>query len=74
MPGFMWVLGYCYTCNAQIQFNPNLVPSVPAHLTTTGTKEPVCRPCIERANPERAKSGLPPIVILNGAYDPEPCP
>ena len=65
----MSVIGRCYTCGALITFSPTLVPSLPASLTRTGEKEPVCRGCIERSNPERIKNGLPPIVILEGAYE-----
>lgn len=67
----MWCHGHCYTCRAFISFAPTKVPSLPANLTHTGEKEPVCRACIERANPDRKKNGLPPIVILEGAYEPE---
>jgi len=34
-----------------------------------GAREPICRKCVERANPERIANGLPPIVILEGAYE-----
>lgn len=70
----MSVLGHCYTCRALITFSPTLVPSVPAHLTTTGEREPVCRTCIERANPERVKNGLAPIVIHPHAYEGDEAP
>lgn len=69
---YMTLMCRCYTCGAPLLCNPLRVPSVPAHLTTTGEKEPVCKACVDRANPQRAKRGLPPIVILPGAYDPEP--
>jgi len=72
--GFMMVMGHCYTCGGLIFFSPTLVPSVPANLTTTGEREPVCRTCIERANPERIKKGLAPIVIAPGAYEGDECP
>lgn len=71
---FMMVMGPCYTCGATITFSPTKVPSVPAKLTTTGEREPVCRTCIERANPERIAKGLAPIVILPGAYEGDECP
>lgn len=70
----MTVLGLCYTCGRRMTFSPTLVPSLPATLTRTGTKEPVCWTCIERANPERIKNGLPPIEILEGAYEGDEVP
>lgn len=74
MPGYMTLMCTCFTCGREMLCNPNLVPSIPANLTGTGTKEPVCEACILRANPERIKNGLDPIEILPGAYDAEPCP
>lgn len=65
----MSVLGPCYTCGTMMTFSPTLVPSLPASQTRTGEKEPVCRGCVERANPVRIKNGLTPIVILPGAYE-----
>jgi len=73
MPGYVYVLAYCYTCRRPMMCNPTWVPSLPANLTSTGEKEPVCRSCVERANPERVKNGLPEIVIHPDAYEPEPC-
>ena len=71
MPGYMFVLGECYTCHKMIMFSASHVPSLPANLTTTGEKEPVCRECIEFANPHRVENGLPEIVIHPDAYLPE---
>lgn len=64
----MMAMSPCASCKRIISYNPNKVPSV----RVNGEREPVCRSCIERANPERVKRGLPPINILPGAYDPEP--
>lgn len=69
--GYMFVIGQCYGCKQPITFNADWVPSVPAHLTTTGEKEPVCRDCIERANPQRIANGLKPIRIHPDAYEPQ---
>ena len=68
---YMWCLGNCYTCGALFSFNPRKVPSLPGHLTKSGEKEAVCRCCIERSQPARKKNGLPPILILPDAYEPE---
>ncbi len=48
-----------------ISFNPNKVPSI----RINGRREPVCRPCVELANRERAKRGLQPFEIAPDAYD-----
>lgn len=66
----MFALGQCYCCHGLFSFNPELVPSI----TVNGTREPVCRSCIELANPRRIAGGLPPIEPLPGAYDPGPAP
>jgi len=47
-------------------FHPNLVPS----LRINGTREPICRTCIDVANPIREEKGLAPITILPAAYEP----
>lgn len=70
---YMMVMGHCYACGLPFTFSPTKVPSIPAHLTKTGEKEPVCRACVERANPERIKKGLAPISILPGAYEGDEC-
>ena len=46
------------------------VPSIPAAVNPTGTREPICQACVDRANPERIKRGLAPIVPLPDAYEP----
>jgi hypothetical protein len=33
-------------------------------------REPICRNCVERVNPQRIKNGLEPIVPLPDAYEP----
>ena len=71
---FVSCLGDCGSCGRLFSFSPTLVPSLPANLTRTGNKEPVCRDCVERANPERIKNGLTPIVILEGAYEGDEVP
>lgn len=73
MGGFMMVMAHCYACGVPFTCSPTKVPSIPANLTKTGEKEPVCRGCVERANPERVKRGLAPIQILPGAYEGDVC-
>jgi hypothetical protein len=41
------------------------VPSI----NINGTRQPLCRSCIEVANPIRVENGLEPIEILPGAYE-----
>jgi hypothetical protein len=64
---WMHAIGNCIFCGDIFDFNPNLVPS----LVIDGEREPVCRACIEQANPMRVELGLEPITILPGAYEPE---
>lgn len=73
MPGYMTLIATCINCKQTFTCNPNLVPSIPAALTSTGEKEPVCLRCIEIANPQRIANGLDPIVPLPGAYDAAEC-
>jgi len=48
-------------------FNPLRVPSI--RPTENSPREPICRACVERANPMRIANGLPPIAILPDAYE-----
>jgi len=68
MTGYVFATGNCIGCGQAFTFNPLRVPSIPIN----GTREPVCRACIERANQRRPALGLEPIIPLPGAY--EPCP
>ena len=45
--GYAIATGTCYTCGALFNFNPVRVPSV----RVDGVREPICRACIDRANP-----------------------
>lgn len=66
--GYVLCWGHCIGCRRLFSFNPMRVPS----LRVDGEREPVCRDCVDRVNPERRKNGLDPIVPLPGAYEPEP--
>jgi hypothetical protein len=55
---WMFVTGECICCHQIFNFNADHVPSV----VVNGNREPVCRTCIERANPERVRRGLPAIT------------
>lgn len=67
---YMTLIACCFSCKRTFTCNPHLVPSLPASVTGTGEKEPVCKACVEAANPTRIAKGLDPITILPGAYDP----
>jgi len=64
--GYVMAMGNCIACNRVIAFNPNKVPSV----RVKGKREPVCRQCIERANPQRKAQGMDEFVIHPDAYEP----
>lgn len=57
----------CICCGRLFFYSPTRVPSI----TIRGEREPVCRDCVERVNPIRIARGLPPIVPLPGAYEPD---
>jgi hypothetical protein len=65
--GFMACLAPCFGCKRVFSFNPDRVPSIPVD----GVRQPVCRDCVERVNPQRVANGLEPIRVLPGAYEPE---
>jgi hypothetical protein len=63
---FVSLTSPCARCGALIWFyNPVRVPSV----VVKGRREPLCRPCVEWANVERAKRGLPIWPIYPDSYD-----
>jgi hypothetical protein len=64
---WMQAMGDCIVCHQLFTFNVDRVPSA----VVNGRREPICRTCVERANPERVKRGLPEIRILPGAYEAE---
>lgn len=77
MTGYMFILGSCFGCGQRFTFNADHVPSISINHDTgkvdpvRGVKEPICRSCVERANPIREKNGLPPIVIHPDSYEPQ---
>jgi hypothetical protein len=68
--GYMFATGPCHACKRMINFSPSFVPSI---RDERGVKQPVCRACIEAANPKRIENGLEPITIHPQAYEPEEC-
>jgi hypothetical protein len=69
MSGYMIAMGACIGCGRVFQYNPERVPSI----TIKGTREPICRACVDYVNPLRAENGLAPIVPMLGAYEPQEC-
>lgn len=64
--GYVFVTSQCFGCSRIFSYHPNKVPS---HRDADGVRQPICQVCVARANPEREKHGLPPIVPLPGAYE-----
>jgi hypothetical protein len=64
---WMSVLGQCIGCGRMFTFNAERVPSI----VVNGEREPVCANCVVHYNSIRERNGLPPIVPLPGAYEPE---
>lgn len=66
--GFVTAMGNCFGCGKFFSFNPAKVPSI--RSPKSGSREPVCRDCVNVANPKRIANGLPAIEVLPGAYEP----
>jgi hypothetical protein len=64
--GYITAMSACVGCGRLFSYNPMRVPSV----VINGSREPVCRTCVERANPNRIRNGLEPIVPFPDAYEP----
>lgn len=64
--GYALMWGACWSCKQVFSFNPHRVPSIPIE----GVRQPICRACIEAANPKRIENGLEPVVIHPDAYEP----
>jgi hypothetical protein len=74
---YVFCYGACFGCGRVFGFNPDLVPSIPINPTSgevdpAGVKEPICSVCVDVANPQRTRNGLPAIVVAAGAYEPGP--
>lgn len=64
--GYMMAFSACAACKQPFSYNPHSVPSV----RVRGVREPICRDCVDKANPQRIANGLEPITPLPGAYEP----
>jgi hypothetical protein len=65
MSGYLFAMGNCGSCNKLFSFNPDLVPAA--------NGAPICKECVEWANPIRAERGLATFKVLAGAYEPKEC-
>jgi hypothetical protein len=64
--GYAYCTSRCFGCSQLFCFNPVRVPSI----RINDSREPICATCVARANPERVKNGLDPIVVHPDAYEP----
>lgn len=73
MTGVYFVLSPCFACGRPFTYNPHLVPSVPilpdGSVGPGGTREPICRSCVERVNIERERNGLELFNVSDEAYE-----
>ena len=63
--GYALAMGSCFGCGRTFAFNPMKVPSI----TVESSREPICRQCVDRVNPQRIAGGLEPIVPAADAYE-----
>ena len=66
--GLVAVWSACGGCGRVFSYNPHRVPSV----RVDGVRVPICRDCIEAANPVRVERGLEPFQVHPDAYEPIP--
>ena len=59
--GYITVTGICLACKKVFSFHPNEVPSL--------NGQPICKECVDKANPIRKEKGLPPITYADDAYE-----
>lgn len=63
--GYVFATSPCVGCGRIFSYNPMRVPSI----AIKGSREPICRDCVERANPQRVANGLEPIKPFPDAYE-----
>ena len=72
--GYALMVGPCFVCEQLMTYNPLRVPSVKVgpdgQPSETGTREPLCRTCVEAGNVLREQHGLDPIEPHPDAYEP----
>lgn len=67
--GYVFATSACICCGRVFSYNPHRVPSTSAF---TGSREPVCRSCMDVINEKRAEQGMEPFAIQPDAYEPMP--
>ena len=68
MSGYAMAHGLCANCGGLFSFNPHAVPSI----RVKGVREPICQPCMTKANRERVAKALEPFPVRENAYEPIP--
>ena len=63
--GYVSLIAECGQCRQLFASNPEYVPSL---RLANGQQLVFCRDCVEAANPERERRGLPPIAVHPLAY------
>jgi hypothetical protein len=66
--GSLSLIASCGACGRPFAANPAYVPSL---RLADGGQLVFCRDCIEAANPERERRGLPRIAVHPLAYEPQ---
>ena len=73
--GYMMVIGECFGCHRLFTYNAERVPSIRVNAERkpdpNGKREPICKTCVDIANPKRVANGLDPIYVPEGAYEAE---
>ena len=59
---FAMCFSNCFACKRVFGFNPNTVPAL--------NGQPICKNCVDLANPRRKANGLAPIHYDNETYAP----
>jgi hypothetical protein len=62
--GYAICFSNCFSCNRIFGFNPNKVPAY--------NGQPICRDCVDKANPIRKTNGLALIDYDEETYAPIP--
>jgi len=72
---YMMVIGECFGCKRLFSFNADKCPSIrigkDGKPDPYGKREPICKLCVDKANPIRQENGLEPILVPEGAYEAE---
>lgn len=65
---FMYVHGFCVSCQSPISYHPDFVPSI----RVNGSKEALCSACFDEWNRiHRTSKGLDPLPLHPEAYEPK---